>query len=107
MKNIKLFLAIFGLLTVFTLGALAQTSLTMLGGGKVDVEAQRGKVVVLAIGASWLPLSKDQAVITNKLAKKYAGRDVLIYFVATDSIATKSKNWKKNIRARKKKRSRL
>lgn len=93
MKNIKLLLAIFGLLIVFTFSAMAQTNLTTLGGGTVNIEGQRGKVVVLAIGASWLPLSKDQAVITNKLAKKYAGRDVAVYFVATDSTAAKSKNY--------------
>ncbi|CAN5508307.1 hypothetical protein BH10ACI1_BH10ACI1_17540 [soil metagenome] len=93
MKNLKSILAIFGLLVVFTFTVSAQTSLSALNGGKVDVQAQKGKVVVLAIGASWLPLSKDQSVITNKLAKKYAGSDVVIYFVATDSIVAKSKNF--------------
>ena len=93
MKNIKSILAVFGLLVVFSLAVSAQTNLTSLDGGKVNVEGQKGKVVVLAIGASWLPLSKEQAVITNKLAKKYAGRDVVIYFVATDSASVKSKNY--------------
>ena len=93
MKNVKSILAVFGLLVVFSLAVSAQTNLTSLDGGKVNVEGQKGKVVVLAIGASWLPLSKEQAVITNKLAKKYAGRDVVIYFVATDSASVKSKNY--------------
>ncbi len=73
--------------------AVSAQSLTALDGGRVDVQNQDGKVVVLAIGASWLPLSTQQAVITNKLAKKYAGRDVVVYFVATDSTAAKSKNY--------------
>jgi len=30
------------------------------------------------------------------LAKKYANRDVVVYFVATDSTATKSKNFASN-----------
>lgn len=82
-----------GISMILAIGAFAQgVSLTALEGGKVDVTAQRGKVVVLAIGATWLPLSKDQAIVTNKLAKKYAGRDVVIYFVATDSANAKSKN---------------
>lgn len=94
MKNIKSILAIFGLLVVFTFAVSAQTNLTAVGGGgAVNIEGQKGKVVVLAIGASWLPLSKEQAVITNKLAKKYAGRDVVVYFVATDSASAKSKNF--------------
>ena len=93
MKNIKSMIAVLGLLIVFSLGVSAQTNLISLDGGKVNVEGQKGKVVVLAIGASWLPLSKDQALITNKLAKKYAGKDVVIYFVATDSASVKSKNF--------------
>ncbi len=96
MKNIKLILAGLGLLVVFSLSVTAQTNLTSLDGAKVNVEGQQGKIVVLAIGASWLPLSKDQALITNKLAKKYAGKDVAIYFVATDSSNAKSKNYASN-----------
>jgi thiol-disulfide isomerase/thioredoxin len=75
--------------------ALAQGSLPLksLDGASVDVQGLNGKVVVLAIGASWLPLSKDQITITNKLARKYAGRDVAIYWVSNDSDNAKSKNY--------------
>lgn len=96
MKNIKLFGLILGLVFALSSGALAQTpgvSLTAVGGGKVAVDSQKGKVVVLAIGATWLPLSKQQASITAQLAKKYAGRNVVVYFVATDSALAKSKNF--------------
>jgi thiol-disulfide isomerase/thioredoxin len=94
MRNIKTFLAIFSLVFVFSLAASAQgVSLTSIDGQRVDVQARKDKVVVLAIGASWLPLSNQQAVFANKLAKKYAGRDVEIYFVMTDSISQKSKNY--------------
>ncbi len=97
MKNIKSILAVFGLLIAFSFAAQAQAvSLTALDGEKVNVTGQNGKVVVLAVGATWLPLSKDQAVIINKLAKKYAGKDVLVYFVATDSANAKSKNFASN-----------
>ena len=79
----------------FTGGALAQSSLALksLDGAMVDVQGQKNKVVVLAVGASWLPLSKDQAVITNKLARKYAGQAVTIYWVINDSDNVKSKNY--------------
>ena len=92
MKNIRSLLTILSFVFVFSMAVSAQ-SLTALDGGKVDVQNQNGKVVVLAIGASWLPLSTQQATITNKLAKKYAGRDVVVYFVATDSASAKSKNF--------------
>ncbi|HMS39390.1 MAG TPA: TlpA disulfide reductase family protein [Pyrinomonadaceae bacterium] len=93
MKNIKSILASLGFLVVFTLSVSAQTNLTALDSSKVNVEGQKGKVVVLAIGAIWLPLSKEQVAITNKLAKKYAGSDVAVYFVTTDSANAKSKNY--------------
>lgn len=92
MRNIKSLLLIFSFVFALSLTVSAQT-LTALDGARVDVENHKDKVVVLAIGASWLPLSTQQAAITNKLAKKYAGRDVVVYFVATDSASAKSKNY--------------
>ncbi|MBC7900390.1 MAG: TlpA family protein disulfide reductase [Saprospiraceae bacterium] len=93
MRNIKSFIAIFGLLATFSFAASAQTSLASLDGGRVDVQNQKGKVVILALGASWLPLSGKQADYTNQLAKKYAGKNVVVYFIATDSTDPKSKNY--------------
>lgn len=70
---------------------------TSLDGNQIDVEAQKNKVVVMAIGASWLPLSNAQAATVNKLSKKYGGRDdVVFYFIATDSASAKSKNYASN-----------
>ena len=40
-------------------------SLHTLDGEVVSLPTLKGKVVVLAIGASWLPLSKQQ-IITNQ-----------------------------------------
>lgn len=98
MKNIKLLVTVLGLVFVMSLGISAQNIVfTSLGGNKIDIETQKGKVVILGIGASWLPLSNDQANTINKLAKKYAGRqDVVFYFIATDSISKKSKNYASN-----------
>lgn len=96
MKTIKGFIAILSITLVLTFAASAQTNLTSLDGTLVNVEGQNGKVVVLAIGASWLPLSDKQAEYTSALAKKYAGKNVVIYFVATDSANAKSKNFASN-----------
>lgn len=92
MKTLKHFIAFASLLIAFSIGANAQTSLSSLGGGNVDVQAQNGKVVILAVGASWLPLSGKQAEVTNALKSKYKS-NVVIYFVATDSNNPKSKNF--------------
>ena len=73
MKNIRNFLVLTFAIAALSFAANAQTSLQMIGGGNIDLQAQKGKVVVLAYGAKWLPLSGKQADFTNLLAKKYAG----------------------------------
>jgi thiol-disulfide isomerase/thioredoxin len=96
MKTIKSFIAILTITFVLMIVASAQVNLTSLDGTRVNVEGQTGKVVVLAIGASWLPLSDKQAEFTNALAKKYAGKNVVVFFVATDSANPRSKNYASN-----------
>lgn len=87
---------IFALTAVFALTAFSQTTLTRLDGGRVDISGQTGKVVIVAVGTSWLPLSGKQAEYANLLAKKYAGKDVAMYFLMTDSTDAKSKNFASN-----------
>lgn len=101
MKTLKSFIAILSIVIAATLVASAQVNLSSLDGSKINVEGQTGKVVVLAIGASWLPLSDKQAEFSNALAKKYSGKDVVVYFVATDSTNVKSKNFATNDAIRK------
>lgn len=101
MKILRGFIAILSITFAAVFAGNAQTNLASLDGTRVNVEGQNGKVVVLAIGASWLPLSNKQAEFTNSLAKKYAGRDVAIYFVATDSLNAGSKNFASNDSIRK------
>lgn len=92
----KSLVAVLGLMVASAFVIAGQTPLTSLDGTRIDVEGQRGKVVILAIGASWLPLSNKQAEYTNMLAKRYTGKDVVVYFVATDSATPKSKNYATN-----------
>ena len=97
MKNIKILFVILSLTLIFSTVSFGQdVTFSGLGGESVSLQSQKGKIVVLAVGATWLPLSKNQVAITNKLSKKYAGRDVIIYFVATDSTTAKSKNFASN-----------
>ena len=96
MNKIKSIFTVLTLTIAVSISAFAQSqnvSLPSLNGETVSLNGQKGKVIVLALGASWLPLSKSQATVINKLSKKYAGRDVVFYFVATDSTSAKSKNY--------------
>ncbi len=93
MNTLKGFITIFALTLTLSVAAFSQTVLTSLDGARVDLESQKGKVVVIAVGAAWLPLSSKQVDVTNALAKKYAGKDVVFYFVTTDSTNATSKNF--------------
>ncbi|MBV9960437.1 MAG: TlpA family protein disulfide reductase [Acidobacteria bacterium] len=75
------------------LTAVQEFSLRTIDGHTVSSEDVRGQVVVLAFGASWLPLSREQAEGLRKLANEYAKQGVVVYFVATDSDSPKSKNY--------------
>jgi peroxiredoxin len=68
-------------------------SLRSTDGQTVTSESLRGEVVVLAFGASWLPLSKTQLQGVRKLADEYSNRGVVVYWVSTDSDDPKSKNF--------------
>src|SRR6266545_7872134 len=83
---------------IATLPGLAQNpapefSLRAIGGETVTSASLRGEVVVLAFGASWLPLTRNQMEAVKKLADQYAGRGVAVYWVSTESDSPKSKNY--------------
>ncbi len=71
----------------------ADFSFRAIDGATVTAESLRGRVVVLAFGASWLPLTRNQMEAVKKLADQYAGRKVVTYWVSTDSENLKSKNF--------------
>lgn len=68
-------------------------SFRAIDGPAVTSESLRGEVVVLAFGASWLPLTRNQMEAVKKLADQYAGRGVAVYWVSTESESPKSKNY--------------
>ncbi|MEP6947498.1 MAG: TlpA disulfide reductase family protein [Acidobacteriota bacterium] len=96
MRTLRGFAAIAAIVVMTAFAASAQTNLTTLDGASVNIQSQNGKVVVLAIGAGWLPLSEQQAGFANTLAKRYAGKNVVVYFVLTDSNRPGSKNYASN-----------
>ena len=68
-------------------------SLRSVDGQTVTSDSLHGEVVVLAFGASWLPLSKTQLQGVRKLADEYSSRGVVVYWVSTESDDSKSKNF--------------
>jgi peroxiredoxin len=84
---------------VLTPGGVAGTTLSedfsmqSIDGRTVSSDDLRGQVAVLVFGASWLPLSREQASGLKKLANEYAKQGVVVYFVAADSDSPKSRNY--------------
>lgn len=74
-------------------GATVNFSLRTTDGQTITSDSFRGEVVVLAFGASWLPLSKAQLQGVRKLADEYSDRGVVVYWVSTESEDPKSKNY--------------
>jgi len=74
-------------------GAPVEFSLRSIDGQTITSDSLRGEVVVLAFGASWLPLSKAQLQGVRKLADEYSERGVVVYWVSTESEDPKSKNF--------------
>ena len=68
-------------------------SLRSIDGQTVSSNSLRGEVVVLAFGASWLPLSRTQLQGVRKFADDYSNRGVVVYWVSTESEEPKSKNY--------------
>jgi peroxiredoxin len=68
-------------------------SLRSIDGQIITSDSLRGEIVVLAFGASWLPLSKTQLQGVRKLADEYSNRGVVVYWVSTESDDSKSKNF--------------
>ncbi len=97
LTNRKPLLALFLLVMLDSSLALAQNpvgfSLRTVDGQTITSDSLRGEVVVLAFGASWLPLSKTQLQGVRKLADQYSDRGVVVYWVSTESEDPKSKNF--------------
>ena len=68
-------------------------SLRSIDGQTVTSQGLRGEVVVLAFGASWLPLSRTQLQGVKKFADEYSDRGVAVFWVSTESENQKSKNY--------------
>jgi peroxiredoxin len=85
------------LVALLSCAAVAQNrvdfSLHSIDGQTVTSSSLRGEVVVLAFGASWLPLSKTQLQGVRKLADEYSNKGVVVYWVSTESDNEKSKNY--------------
>ena len=97
LTNRKPLLALFLFIMLGSSLAYAQNSVAFslhtIEGQTITSDSLRGEVVVMAFGASWLPLSRTQLQGIRKLADEYSDRGVVVYWVSTESEDPKSKNF--------------
>jgi peroxiredoxin len=72
---------------------VVEFSLRSVDGQTVSSADVRGQVVVLAVSASWLPLTRKQVQGVRKLANDYSAHGVIVYWVSTDSEKPNSRNY--------------
>jgi peroxiredoxin len=70
-----------------------QVTLTTLDGRAVNLAEQRGKLLVLSFGATWVPLASKELPALQKLADRYAERGVQVYWVSVNSAKAGAKNF--------------
>ena len=97
-RRVAIIACVFAIAMTASMPGLAQNpapefSLRAIDGETVTSTSLRGEVAVLAFGASWLPLTRNQMEAAKKLADQYAGRGVAVYWVSTESESPKSKNY--------------
>ncbi len=77
--KVSLALALFALLASTAVAQSPQVTLRSVDGQTFNLAASRGKVVVLSFGATWVPLTSRELPALQKLAERYAGRNVSFY----------------------------
>ena len=97
-RRATIIVCVFAIAMTASMRGLAQNpapefSLRAIDGETVTSTSLHGEVVVLAFGASWLPLTRNQMEAVKKLADQYAGRGIAVYWVSTESESPKSKNY--------------
>lgn len=92
MRNARKILMVLALLALLVpAGALAQTpsgTLRNTQGGSVPLGQMQGRVAVLLFGGMVDPQSIDELPVLQQLADRFAGRNVVVYWVSLDPAAT-------------------
>ena len=94
-QKLKFQIALAGLLIMPSgFAAPAQQAAFQGVDGKTVTAADfKGKVVVLSFGASWVPLTAKELPALQKLADRYTGRGVQVYWVSVNSAKPGGRNF--------------
>ncbi|MCI0337605.1 MAG: TlpA family protein disulfide reductase [Acidobacteria bacterium] len=97
LKNLKVMVVLaFAAVTLISSAVYAQDqsfTLRSTSGQTVNLNDLRGKVVVLSFGGTWVPLATKELPALQKLADRFAGRDVQFYWVSINSAKPGARNY--------------
>ena len=83
-------------LSLFSSAALAQSQSTTfhsVDGREVSLADQKGKVVVMSFGGTWVPLVSKELPALQKIADRYSARGVQVYWVSINSSKPGARNY--------------
>jgi peroxiredoxin len=62
-------------------------------GREVKLADQKGKVVVMSFGGTWVPLASKELPALQKIADRYSSRGVQVYWVSINSSKPGARNY--------------
>ncbi|HYE72470.1 MAG TPA: redoxin domain-containing protein, partial [Blastocatellia bacterium] len=77
--------ALIALLAIAISAQAPQVTLRTLDGGSFNPASQRGKVIVLSFGATYVPMASKELPALQKLADRYSARGAEFYWVSVNS----------------------
>ncbi len=97
LKNFKtkfaLAIAFVAFVSLASFAQSTQISLRSVDGQTVNLNDLRGKVVVMSFGGSWVPLASKELPALQKIADRFAGRDVQVYWISINSAKPGGRNF--------------
>jgi peroxiredoxin len=86
-------LILLGLVGAVAAAQASQVKLRALDGPDFDLAQKRGRVVVLAFGATWNPMARRSKPALQQLAERYTQRNVDFYWVSVNSADKGKRNY--------------
>jgi peroxiredoxin len=93
MAAVTLTLAILMLIVSTTLAQNEQVNLRSIDGQDVNLSDQKGKVVVLSFGGTWVPMTARELPALQKIADRFSNRGVQVYWVSINSAKPGTRNY--------------
>jgi peroxiredoxin len=93
MAVVTLTLAILMLIVSTTFTQNERINLRSIDGQDVNLSDQKGKVVVLSFGGTWVPMTARELPALQKIADRFSNRGVQVYWVSINSAKPGARNF--------------